>query len=198
LWTQFERDYFQKWVPNALANVAEFPVHPTEQQCTDLLERIKSPEERLFLVSAIMQVCQHLAEAQQGNSFSISEVFSGLRDLCTFIEHRVRRTLNAQGKEMGHLLKTFLKQHRPSVSLPDGNVNSIDYATLIKNINAAFHLLPENRSLKILHILRNFTSHQLVTDPADPQRPNFISLADRCLKHIIAALFYLDSLHPVF
>jgi hypothetical protein len=198
LWTQFEPPHFQKWIPDALADAAEFPVNPTEQQCSDLLERIKSSAERLLLASAIMQVHQHLARAQEGNSFSISEVFSGLRDLCTLIEHRVRRTLNVQGQMMGGLLNSFLGQHRPNNPLPPDGVNSTNCATAITNINSALQLPTEHRSLKILHILRNFTSHHLVTDPADPERPAFIVLVDGCLKHIVAALFYLDSRHSIF
>lgn len=198
LWTPFESPHFQEWIPDALADTAEFPVHPTEQQCSELLERIKSPEERLFLGSAIMQMHQHLAKAQEGNSFSISEVFSGLRDICTLIEHRVRRTLSAKGEKIEQLLKSFLKQYRCGKLLPSGKVDSTDCTTALRNINAAFQLPPEHRSLKILHILRNFTSHQLVTDPADSQRPAFIALTDKCLRHIIAALFYLDSLHSIF
>ena len=111
LWTQFERPHFQEWIPDALADAAEFPApHPTEQQCSDLLERIKSPEERLFLSSAIMQVRQHLAKAQEGNSFSISEVFSGLRDLCTLIEHRGRQTPKVQGETMGPLFRLLFRR----------------------------------------------------------------------------------------
>lgn len=199
LWTPFESPHFQRWIPGALADTAEFPVHPTEQQCTDLLERIKGPEERLFLDSAIMQVHQHLAKAQEGNLFSISEVFSGLRDLCTFIEHRVRQTPKVQGTTLGNLLVSFLGEYRrsnPSISLKGSN--STNCAMAVTNINAAFQLPPENRSLKVSYILRNFTSHQLVTDPADPQRPAFIALTDKCLRHIIAALFYLDSLYLDF
>lgn len=197
LWTQFERLDFQDWIPDALADVAEFPVHPTEQQCSDLLGRIKSPEERLFLTSAIMQVRQHLVKAQEGNSFSISEVFSGLRDLCTFVEHRVRRTLSIEGMMKG-LLEAFLKKYRSGTSFSLKGSNSTDCATAVINISTALRSSPEDRSLNVLYVLRNFTSHQLVTDPTDPQRPAFVALAEKCLKHIVGALFYLDSLCPIF
>jgi hypothetical protein len=197
LWTQFESPHFQGWIPGALADATEFPVQPTEAQCTNLLERIKSSEERLFLSSAIMQVHQHLVKAQEGNSFSISEVFSGLRDLCTLVEHRVRRMLSVEGMMKG-LLEAFLKKYRSATSFSLKGSNSTDCATTAININTALQLSPEDRSLNVLYVLRNFTSHQLVIDPTDPQRSSLVVLAEKCLQHIIAALFYLDSLHSIF
>jgi hypothetical protein len=196
LWIQFELQIIYPFLYKLnLDKNTQLSFTITETFLNEFFKNLNR-DDRIFIQGTLWDLITHLNQAKNTriNSYTLGQLFSGLKDLCLVTEKLLRKNYPTAGDKLSAYLKVAAK-------LVPANYHSNSLHDFLNNIESN-QSEPDvvQRRLRILHCVRNFIGHHFDIEnsiKSSTGKTFFFELYDVALTHVLVSMLYLKDTRAI-